>query len=213
MGRTSNSKERLIKSAIELISVRSYAAVGVQELCKHAGVKKGSFYHFFQSKRDLTLAALDFIWETFRGQVLEPIFSSDLPPLEKFRRFLDMSYQHHYSTKETIGCMTGCRVGNLAVELSTQDEVIRQRIERIFQEWAGYWERVLKEAISSGDLPAEIDPRATAQAIIAYIEGLLLLGKAFNDPTLVKHLGQGLLQLAIRGNDLESQSCKEVSGV
>jgi len=213
MGRTSNAKERLIKSAIELISARSYTAVGVQELCKHAGVKKGSFYHFFQSKRNLTLAALDFIWMTFRDQVLEPIFSSDLPPSEKFRRFLDMSYQHHCSTKETIGYMTGCQVGNLAVELSTQDEVIRQKIEQIFHEWVGYWEQILKEAVASGNLSVEIDPCATAQAILAYIEGLLLLGKTFNDPTLVKRLGQGVVQLAITGNISESQVCKEANSI
>jgi len=199
MGRTSDAKERLINSAIKLISARSYTAVGVQELCKHAGIKKGSFYHFFPSKRELTLAALDVMWETFREKVLEPTFTSDLPPMEKFRRFLDTSYQHHCSTRETTGCMTGCQVGNLAVELSTQDEVIRQKIEQIFEQWADCCERVLNEAVAAGDLPVEIDPRATAQAILAYIEGILLLGKTFNDPSLIKRLGRGVVQLAIVG--------------
>jgi TetR/AcrR family transcriptional repressor of nem operon len=197
MGRTSNARERLINSAIELISARSYTAVGVQELCEHAGVKKGSFYHFFQSKRDLTLAALDTVWKGFRDQVLEPIFNSDLPPLEKFNRFLDISYERHCSTKDCTGAMTGCQMGNLAVELSTQDEVIRQRIQEIFEQWTGYCERVLKEAIAAGQLPPETDPRTTAQAILAYIEGILLLGKTFNDPSLIRRLGQGVIQLAI----------------
>ncbi|HSG31720.1 MAG TPA: TetR/AcrR family transcriptional regulator, partial [Thermodesulfobacteriota bacterium] len=45
------TKEKLIDSAIQLLGTRSYNSVGVQELCEHAEVKKGSFYHFFPSKR------------------------------------------------------------------------------------------------------------------------------------------------------------------
>ena len=41
---------KLIDSASELIHSRSYADVGVNELCEHAGVKKGSFYHFFPNR-------------------------------------------------------------------------------------------------------------------------------------------------------------------
>ena len=70
MGRKSNAKERLINSAIELIGTRSYNSVGVQEICEHAGVKKGSFYHFFPSKSDLTVAALDAMWKYFQEHVL-----------------------------------------------------------------------------------------------------------------------------------------------
>ena len=72
MGRTSDARENLIHSAIELIGNRSYNAVGVQELCEHAGVKKGSFYHFFPSKRHLTLEAIDTIWQVYKGEMLEP---------------------------------------------------------------------------------------------------------------------------------------------
>ena len=43
MGRTSDAKERLIRAAMDLFFTRSYTAVGVQELCKAAAVKKGKF--------------------------------------------------------------------------------------------------------------------------------------------------------------------------
>ena len=62
MGRTSDARERLIASAIDLIGARSYRAVSVDDLCAHAGVNKGSFYHFFPAKRDLALAAIDLQW-------------------------------------------------------------------------------------------------------------------------------------------------------
>ena len=93
--------------------------------------------------------------------------------------------------------MTGCGIGNLALELSTQDEVIRTKIEEIFGEWAKYFEEVIREAVNCGDMPAETDPKATAQAILAYIEGVSLLSKTFNDPDMIKRLGEGVMKLCI----------------
>lgn len=198
MGRTSNAKQRIIESAIELIGSRSYNAVGVQELCEHAGVKKGSFYHFFPSKRDLTIETLDQMWSMFKSETLDPVLSSDATAREKFQTLLDRSRDSQTAAKDCKGCVTGCSIGNLALELSTQDEVIRLKIEEIFTEWAHYFEDLIIDAINKGDLPVETDPLSTAQAILAYIEGLHLLGKTFNDPGMISRLGEGITQLCIR---------------
>ena len=185
MGRTSTAKEKLITSAIELIGNRSYNAVGVQELCDHSGVKKGSFYHFFPSKRDLILEAIDAMWSKFKEMMLDPIFNSDIKAFEKFNVLMNKSYEYQSSAKECTGCVTGCGIGNLALELSTQDEIIRQKIEQIFEEWAQYFEDVIVDAINE------------AQAILAYMEGVSLMGKTFNDPTMLSRLGEGMVQLCI----------------
>lgn len=205
MGRTSIAREKLINSAIELIGTRSYNSVGVQEICEQAGVKKGSFYHFFPSKPHLTIAALDSMWKQFQEFILLPTIRSDLPALEKLRKFLELCYQLQCTTKDARGYMTGCNIGNIALEMSTQDEVIQQKVRQIFQEWAGYFEGLIRDAVAEGDLPSETNPTNTAQAIIAYIEGILLLGKTFNDPEMIKRLSQGVLQLAIKGEKLKKR--------
>ena len=198
MGRTSDAKENLIQSAMELIGTRSYNAVGVQELCEHSGVKKGSFYHFFPSKRDLTLEALDVMWKKFRESILDPVLNSDKSIVEKFNAILGSSYEYQVSAKDCFGCVTGCSIGNLALELSTQDELIRKKIEEIFGQWAKYFEDIITEAVSKGDLPAETDPFATSQAILAYIEGVSLMSKTFNDPGMINRLGEGIFNLCIK---------------
>lgn len=193
MGQISDAKDKLLNSALDLIYARSYADVGVQELCEHAGVKKGSFYHFFPSKRDLTLAALDRQWETIRQTVLEQAFSKDRPPLKRLERCFDLLYEMQCGVKAQTGQVRGCPFGNLALELSTQDGMIRKKVERIFQEFADYFDRALRDAVAAGDIPDQ-DTATTAQTLVAFMEGVTLLAKTKNDLNLIKRLRQGVLQ-------------------
>ncbi|MGI9535277.1 MAG: TetR/AcrR family transcriptional regulator [Thermodesulfobacteriota bacterium] len=197
MGRTSEAKEKLINSAIDLIGQRSYSSVGVQELCDHAGVKKGSFYHFFDSKKELTIISLDVMWQYYRENCLIPLVESDLSLEEKFNSLLNTSYEMSLSAKECKGCMTGCPFGNLALELSTQEEDIRLKIEKVFSDWISCFEEIIKKSIERGELPGNVNTHATAQSIIAYMEGLALMGKTFNDPEIVKNLGCVVKNLSV----------------
>lgn len=192
-----NVKERFIKAAIDLICARSYNTVGVQELCDAVGVTKGSFYHYFRSKRDLTLAAIDEIWQSYQRNFLKPVFKSDLPILEKFHRLLDSVCDYYDSEKKSTGRMAGCKLGNMSLELSTQDEAIRQKLDFVFKEWIMYLNSVLEEAVVSGELPQNTDTHASAQSILAYLEGLVLLGKTFNDPTFMRQQDWGISKLIL----------------
>ncbi len=198
MGQPSQAREKLLSTAIELMSARSYADVGVQELCEHAAVKKGSFYHFFPSKRDLALAALDRQWEIVQREVLERAFDEQMPPLKRLERCFELFYDHHCGVKAQTGRVLGCPFGNLAGELSTQDEGIRLRVVRIFKGVASYIERALRDAVKAGEVP-EMDTSTAAQAVVAYMEGIMLLAKATNEPGLIKQLGQSSIRGLVAG--------------
>ncbi len=193
-----DTKERLLNGALDLIYARSYANVGVQELCEHAKVKKGSFYHFFPSKRDLTIAALDRQWEIAKQTVWDPVFSSSLSFPKKLERCFDLFYEYQCGAKTKTGKVLGCPFGNLALELSTQDEKIRHKVDQIFRESARYVEQTLEEGIASGEVPGQ-DVATTAQTVIAYMEGVMLMAKTRNDPKVIKELRQGLLRLIQAG--------------
>ena len=200
MGKKTDIREQLIESAIELMSSRSYASVGLQELCNSIDVTKGGFYHHFKSKRELTLAAIDSIWQFYQNDFLEPVFKTDASTYEKFNRIVGVFYEHYFSEKEKSGHMNGCRLGNLAVELSTQDEEIREKLETIFQQWVSYFERVLKEGVYSGELPENTDTETSARSILAFLEGLALMGKTFNDPGFMNSLQRAVLNLIMDEN-------------
>ena len=197
MDTVTDTRQRIIDSARELIYARSYSDVGVQQICDNAGVKKGSFYHFFPSKRDLTLAVLDQFQVFFRDTILNRAFAADIPPLERIARFFSSIYEFQKQTKAATGHILGCPFGNIGCEMSTQDEALRSRVDAIFRASERPFEQALQAAIDCGDLPPNIDTAATARAMFAYAEGIMMYAKTRNDPELIRDLGQRALQLAV----------------
>lgn len=195
MGATSDTKQRLIATAFRLMFTRGYNSVGVQEICAQARVNKGSFYYYFPAKRDLALAVLDYFWEIHQHRLLKPAFADDAPLAVRFRRLFELTcrLQSEVYGEDTF---LGCLFGNFALELSHQDEVIRQKLQGIFQMWTDYFERILIEAVAKGELP-DINTHATAQAILAYYEGTMLLAKTYKQTDMVDLLAQRVLQLAM----------------
>ena len=80
MGRTSNADERLMTAALDLMWEESYGAVSIDDICRRAGVKKGSFYYFYESKSALAVAALERMAQA-QKPVLDEQFSPTTPPL------------------------------------------------------------------------------------------------------------------------------------
>lgn len=195
MGRPSDARKRLIEAARSVIFAHSYEGVSVDELCEAAGVTKSSFYHFFSSKQDLVLAAIESQWQWFEQTVLIPTFSDYLPPQEQILHFFDLVLERQQTQKQTSDYMRGCPAGNLTLEMSTQDELIRAKVEWFFQQWIKYFELMLCEAKARGIVPATLDTAATAQALLAYFEGVMLLAKGRNDPSLLSTLHTGALAL------------------
>src|SRR6187200_805139 len=86
MPRITDAKQRLMDAAQSLIWESSYGATSVDDICAKADVRKGSFYHFFKSKSDLEIAALEADWQAKRARYNE-MFSATVPPLERLEQF------------------------------------------------------------------------------------------------------------------------------
>lgn len=191
-----DTQQRILDAARELIYARSYADVGVAEICESAGVQKGSFYHFFPSKRDLTLAVLDAHYVSFKEHMLDRAFATDVAPLARLERFAKLVYEFQKQVAQDAGRVLGCPVGNLANEMASHDEPIRERIDQIFQKTQAHVGQVLKEMSKAGELPG-VNIGATAQAMFAYFEGVMMMAKTQNDPEVLRKLLPAMAQIRI----------------
>ena len=188
MSKGYETRQRLLDSAQELMYSRSYSDVGVQEICKDAKVQKGSFYHFFPSKSALTVEVLEQLKMQMIERILIPAFAKDLSPVKRFERFIEYAYQYQVQLKAEYGYVLGCPMGNIALEMSTQDEDIRKKVEILFESIFLVFVDVLDDAKLAGEIDSDADTNELAQVALAYGEGVLLVAKTKNDPEIVKRL-------------------------
>lgn len=193
MGRTSDAKQRLIDAVIELIWTGSYGSTSVDQICERAGVKKGSFYHFFESKTELALAGIDHSWAEHRME-LNQTFSPVVPPLERILNCFRNFRKEQEELLEKHGRVLGCPIHSLGAEISTVDERLRNKLQSILAEFICYYESAIRDAHAQGLIHAP-DATARARIVFAYSEGLLLHARIWNDLSHIDEFEAGAMTI------------------
>jgi len=194
-----DTDQRIINVAKSLFHKRSYADVGIKEICDKAEIQKGSFYHFFPSKRDLVLAVIEEFAQDWAHGFVAEAFDPKLEPMERIDYMIDAAYFWQKAAKDIEGHMPGCLFGNLALEISTQDDVLRAKLMAVFLKARERFKQALEEAIINKQIQA-LDTERTSEAMLAYLEGMILIAKASNDPEIIYRLGSALKNIRIEIN-------------
>jgi TetR/AcrR family transcriptional repressor of nem operon len=193
MGRVSDAKERLMGAVRDLIWTGSYGSTNIDQICEKAGVKKGSFYYFFDSKADLAVAAIDEEWQRRRPE-LDSLFSPTIAPLERLRRYCDYGYRFQNEIKGKCGCVLGCPLFSLGAEISTQEDRLQKKIQGILDQKRKYLESAIRDADAAG-LIEVADPAAKARMLFAYYQGLLTQARIQNDLEILREAIRGTYEL------------------
>jgi TetR/AcrR family transcriptional regulator, transcriptional repressor for nem operon len=190
MGRVSTARERLVQATIDLLWTESYGAVSVDAICERAGVKKGSFYHFFKSKDALVIAALDAHWEA-RKPTLEKLFAATRPPLERLRAYFESVNERQMELAKKFGRPPGCFYCKLGIEVSQETE-IGKKVQSIMAAYVAYYESALVAAAAEGRPIADVPGKA--RALFAFMEGVLTQVRINDDYEIMKNLGQSAMR-------------------
>ena len=180
-------RQDLIEAAAQLFHQHGYHAVGVSELCRAADVRKGSFYHFFESKEALATAAIEHQRVGTVREILEPAFADDEPPAERIRRYFDILATFNADGLVETDTLLGCPFGNLVAEVGDEEALIAQAVAAAFDDIRSYFASCLTAA---NDLGADLDVEAGADALLAYMEGVVLLAKSRRAPEEIRRLGE-----------------------
>jgi TetR/AcrR family transcriptional repressor of nem operon len=193
MGRVSDARQRLMDAVLELIWTGSYGNTTIDHICEKAGVKKGSFYYFFDSKADLAVLAFEANWRVKRAE-LDSIFSAAVPPLERLRRYCEFSYRFQSEIKSKYGRVLGCPLFALGSEVCTQEDRLRRKVEEMLADKCKYLESAIRDAHASGVIDAP-DAGAKARMILAYYEGLLTQARIQNDVKVLRDTARGIFAM------------------
>lgn len=170
--RYDNTRQHILETGQRIIVGKGFASVGLTEILTSAGVPKGSFYHYFESKEQYGQALLADYFERYLAELDRQFFAE---PGTAYERLL--AYWQRWLDKQAEGCSEQkCLVVKLGGEVSDLSEAMRltlrdgtcQIVERIA--------KLLALGVAEGSVPS-LEPAATAQTLYQMWLGASLLGK------------------------------------
>jgi AcrR family transcriptional regulator len=184
------TRERIVAAAAELMSRRGVARTTIEDIREAAAVSTSQMYHYFADKGDLVAAVIDF--QTDRVLAVQHLGLDRLECLEDLRRWRDIMVD----IMRQLGFVGGCPIGSLANELAETDPLARAHVARSFVQWESMIRDGLNAIAARGELPDGTEVDNLALAMLAAIQGGLLLSQVRRDTapleaavdTMIEHL-------------------------
>jgi AcrR family transcriptional regulator len=174
------TRDRLLHAAFREVYRSGFQSASLEAILAAARVTKGALYHHFDSKEALGYA------------VVEEVIAPDLHrvwvrPLQIGKDPIDalIGIVQGLSVRPA-DVNGGCRLNNLAQEMSPLDEGFRKRLSTLFDAWRDAVCFVLREGQSQGSIRPDVKPRDAAGLLIAMVEGYASLAKNAQDPKIMK---------------------------
>src|SRR5471030_2226070 len=86
---SADTRTRLLDAARDVIRAKGYSATTVDDICARAGVTKGGFFHHFESKQRLGVAAVE-RFEAMAAEIFASApYSQNPDPRERVLGYVD----------------------------------------------------------------------------------------------------------------------------
>ncbi|NIZ00537.1 TetR/AcrR family transcriptional regulator [Thalassospira lucentensis] len=196
MRNASDTRMNLLETAMELLATSSYHDIGVSDVCKHAGVTKGAFYHHFDSKSALFAAAARHHWEKGKDE-LRAIFSPEMSPTDQLYGYIELvcDKQEKYAVPgENEVCV--CPIFTAGGQVGPEDIEIQNCSRELAEEQIKYLASMVRGLKGEGLLGKDGEVTTLARMIFQYVHGLLAYGRVFNDiDTVRSDLREGICRI------------------
>ena len=172
MPRGSDTRDRILDVAQELMQTRGYHAISFDDIAPRVGIKKPSIVHHFPTKAALGAAVIERYRVVFGG-LLEAVANdptkSNIDALNLyFTPYLDFG-----STDDKI-----CLCGALAGEFMALPDSMRTEVRRFFGLHLTWLEDILERGKQAGEFVFDEPPGERAALILDAAQGALLVRRA-----------------------------------
>jgi TetR/AcrR family transcriptional regulator, transcriptional repressor for nem operon len=186
------TRQRIVGAAADLIFEQGVAHTTIEEVRAAAGVSSSQLYHYFDDKPALVRAVIEYQSDAIVGG--QELF--ELSTLEGLRAWRDWVVQH----QREIDCFGGCPIGSLGSELAETDPEGRDQVAAGFKRWEATIQRGLSDMHAHGRLSPEADPDALALALLAALQGGLLLTQIERNTKALEAALDAMLDLIARSS-------------
>ena len=187
-------------AALELFWEKGFGETTLAEVIARAKVHPGSLYHYFKTKEELLIGALERLSEMLYPALLSPAWEKIEDPIERIFALLGRYRQAILATNFAYGCP----VGRLAVEISPGMAEAHGKIAANFEGWS----RAVREClVAAGDrLPSGTDLTALSRFVLTVMEGGVMQARSYRS---IEPFDQSVAQLREYINRLMKEGVAE----
>jgi AcrR family transcriptional regulator len=178
------TRDRIVSAAADLIFAQGVANTSIDDVRKSADVSGSQMTHYFQDKRSLVRAVIAFHEEN----VIRQHRLLELGELDSFQALELWAEQNIARQRETSGA-GGRGFASLAGEVADADPGIRADLAAGFVRWEELFRFGLQAMRDRGELRPGADPAVLAAALLASLQGGILLARTTGD---IRHLESAL---------------------
>jgi TetR/AcrR family transcriptional repressor of nem operon len=189
-----DKRELILAKGAEVMTRRGYHGAGVQEIVQAAGVPKGSFYHYFASKEEFALQALQQVYGPRLQRYAQALENPALSPRARIIGYYGELVEH-FARQEKLEYH--CFIGSLSFEMAELSPILGAEIDAILQRSADILQACLQQAQDAGELASDEDCRSLASFITSAWQGALTRLKVANTTRALADFMQRL-QLLLR---------------
>ena len=165
--------KRIIDAASELFAEQGYRKTSVDEIARHAGISKATFYQYFKTKGEVLWYAIGYEKKEYFAEI-KPIFDKGIPAMERLKLYLRIVLQLTQKMPITSKLMRGSRDLMHAVSELPRDEM--KKLEPIRYDFLGEF---IREAAAPREL-SDDEVRERVQVLVA----LNLMATQVDDPNV-----------------------------
>lgn len=194
-----SARDRLIAAAHATVRKQGYSATSVDQICGAAGVTKGAFFHHFESKEALAVAAAEGWTRRAAPMFAMPPHTRLADPLDRLIGHIDFRLAMLDGPVEDFTCF----VGTMVQEAYSSSEAIRAACEASIAAYCEALAPDIQAAIDRHGVAGGVTAIGLARHIQAGLQGAFVLAKTTNDSAIaresVTHLKRYVLMLFGRG--------------
>lgn len=177
-----SAREKLIAAAHQEVRRNGYAATTVDQICAAAGVTKGAFFHHFESKEALAVAAAQAWTERARPMFEMPPYTKLEDPLDRLLGHLDFRFSMLHGPIDGFTCF----IGTMVQEAYATSEPIRLACEASIAAYCDALVPDIAAAMARHGAPDGMTALDLAHHIQSVLQGGFVLAKTTNDPAIAR---------------------------
>lgn len=185
MNRPAPAREKILNAALTLIRTKGFAATSVDDLCQAAGVTKGAFFHHFDSKDALGVAAAKHWSEMTGGFFADAPYHQHEDPLARVMGYLAFRREILRGDLPDFTCL----VGTMVQEVHCSSRAIAEACDDSISSHAARVEADIAEAMRQRGWAADGADTGWSAASLALhtqavLQGAFILAKARGGPAI-----------------------------